>query len=49
MVYFLLVISFILHGVLILTTIALFTRLKQSEELERSHHQAMKDMAELFA
>ncbi|UOR12706.1 DUF6115 domain-containing protein [Halobacillus amylolyticus] len=48
MVYFLLAISFILHGVLILTIMVLFNKVKQTEELELRQKQVSSEIEEVF-
>ncbi|UOQ93243.1 hypothetical protein MUO14_23165 [Halobacillus shinanisalinarum] len=48
MVYFLLAVSFILHGVLILIIIILFNKVKQTEELESRQKQVSREIEEVF-
>ncbi|WP_163530611.1 DUF6115 domain-containing protein [Halobacillus ihumii] len=48
MIYFLLTISFILHGVLILIIMALFKKVKHAEELELRQKQVANEIEEVF-
>ncbi|WP_079529870.1 DUF6115 domain-containing protein [Halobacillus hunanensis] len=48
MIYFLLTISFILHGVLILIIMALFKKVKHAEELELRQKQVASEIEEVF-
>ncbi|MFD2925549.1 DUF6115 domain-containing protein [Halobacillus naozhouensis] len=48
MVYFLLTISFILHGILILIIMVLFKKVKQAEELELRQKQVASEIEEVF-
>ncbi|GGF10842.1 swarming motility protein SwrB [Halobacillus andaensis] len=49
MVYFLLVISFIINGIIIFALFTLFTRVKRTEEIELRRNEVAREIEDLFS